>query len=220
MDLGSGALGALHRYVDPLAIDAVLLSHLHADHCLDLCGFYVHAQVPPGRPAAAAPGLRARATPRGRMARAYDLPDDPGMAHEFDFRTLDAGHRCDHRAVHRRGDPGRAPGRGLRPAGHRGRSPRRLHRRHRRRATSSCRLAAGADLLLAEASFRDEADNPPDIHLTGTDCGEVARDAGVGRLVITHVPPWYDKQDDARRGPDGLGRPGRAGPPGRDVRLY
>ena len=41
MDLGSGALGALQRYVDPLGIDAVLLSHLHADHCLDLCGFYV-----------------------------------------------------------------------------------------------------------------------------------------------------------------------------------
>ena len=26
MDLGNGALGALHRYVDPLSIDAVLLS--------------------------------------------------------------------------------------------------------------------------------------------------------------------------------------------------
>jgi ribonuclease BN (tRNA processing enzyme) len=38
LDLGSGALGALHRYADPLAVDAVFLSHLHPDHCMDLCG--------------------------------------------------------------------------------------------------------------------------------------------------------------------------------------
>jgi ribonuclease BN (tRNA processing enzyme) len=37
LDLGNGALGALQRHVDPEAIDAVVLSHLHADHCLDLC---------------------------------------------------------------------------------------------------------------------------------------------------------------------------------------
>jgi ribonuclease BN (tRNA processing enzyme) len=32
VDFGNGALGALHKYVDPLTIDAVLVSHLHADH--------------------------------------------------------------------------------------------------------------------------------------------------------------------------------------------
>ena len=36
VDMGSGALGVLHRYVDPASVEAVLLSHLHADHCLDL----------------------------------------------------------------------------------------------------------------------------------------------------------------------------------------
>ena len=41
LDLGNGALGSLQRYADPLSIDAVMLSHLHADHCLDLCGYYV-----------------------------------------------------------------------------------------------------------------------------------------------------------------------------------
>nr|MBA2717467.1 MBL fold metallo-hydrolase [Propionibacteriales bacterium] len=35
LDLGSGALGPLQRYADLAAIDAVALSHLHADHCLD-----------------------------------------------------------------------------------------------------------------------------------------------------------------------------------------
>ena len=50
VDLGSGALGALQRYADPLSIDAVLLSHLHADHCLDLAGFYVLRKYHPTGP--------------------------------------------------------------------------------------------------------------------------------------------------------------------------
>jgi ribonuclease BN (tRNA processing enzyme) len=56
-------------------------------------------------------------------------------------------------------------------------------------------LAGGADLLLAEASFRSGDDNPPDLHMTGTDCGRTAGRAGVGRLVLTHVPPWHDPAD-------------------------
>ena len=39
--MGNGALGALHNYTDPLDVDGVALSHLHADHCVDLTGFYV-----------------------------------------------------------------------------------------------------------------------------------------------------------------------------------
>ena len=41
LDLGSGALGALQRHTDPLGLDAVVLSHLHPDHCLDLTGLKV-----------------------------------------------------------------------------------------------------------------------------------------------------------------------------------
>ena len=41
LDLGSGALGPLQKYVELDQVDAVALSHLHPDHCLDLCGFYV-----------------------------------------------------------------------------------------------------------------------------------------------------------------------------------
>jgi ribonuclease BN (tRNA processing enzyme) len=53
-------------------------------------------------------------------------------------------------------------------------------------------LAEGADLLLAEASFVSDVDNPPDLHLTGADCGRAAAVGNVARLVLTHVPPWYD----------------------------
>ncbi|WP_031186713.1 MBL fold metallo-hydrolase, partial [Streptomyces sp. NRRL S-1896] len=35
LDLGNGALGALQKYTSLYEVDAVLLSHLHADHCVD-----------------------------------------------------------------------------------------------------------------------------------------------------------------------------------------
>jgi ribonuclease BN (tRNA processing enzyme) len=90
LDLGSGALGALQRYVDTLDVDAVLLSHLHADHCLDLCGYYVLRKYHPAGPQPRLPVYGPKGT-AARMARAYDLPEDPGMNREFDFRSWAPG---------------------------------------------------------------------------------------------------------------------------------
>jgi len=75
-------------------------------------------------------------------------------------------------------------------------------------------IAVGAAVLLAEASFEDSRDIPADLHLTGAECGQIATRAGVGGLVLTHVPPWHDPQvvmDEARRtftGPLSLATPG------------
>ena len=55
-------------------------------------------------------------------------------------------------------------------------------------------LAKGADLLLCEAAFRDDADNPPHVHMTGSEAAATAQQAGVAALVLTHVPPWHDRQ--------------------------
>ncbi len=64
--------------------------------------------------------------------------------------------------------------------------------------TGPCRalgdLAAGSDLLLAEASFLDGVPHPEDLHLTGREAGQAAAAAGVGTLVVTHVPPWYSRE--------------------------
>jgi ribonuclease BN (tRNA processing enzyme) len=41
VDMGSGALGALQQYTSLNDVDAVCLSHLHADHFIDMCSFWV-----------------------------------------------------------------------------------------------------------------------------------------------------------------------------------
>lgn len=191
LDLGNGALGALHRYADPLAVDAVLLSHLHADHCLDLASYYVLRKY---HPAGAQPRIPVWG-PVGtadRMARAYDLPPEPGMHEEFEFLEWDGPVgigpftvepvAVDH-PVPAFGVRISADGAVLAYSGD----------------TGPCagldQLATGADLFLAEASFRAGDVNPTNLHLTGADCGDAARRAGAKRLVLTHVPPWFDPQD-------------------------
>ena len=79
LDLGNGALGALQRHIDPMDIDAVVLSHLHSDHCLDLCGLYVmHRYLPTAASPARIPVYGPRRTGE-RMARAHDLTPPEGM---------------------------------------------------------------------------------------------------------------------------------------------
>ena len=188
LDLGSGALGALHRYADPLSVDAVLLSHLHADHCLDLAGYYVLRKYHPAGPQPRIPVWGPVGT-ADRMARAYDLPTDPGMTAEFDFREWQGPIQVGPFAVEPVPVDHPVPAYGLRVAvdgatlGYSG-------------DTGPCpgfdAVAKTADLLLAEASFRSGDDNPPQLHLTGAECGEAATRGRSRRLVLTHVPPWHD----------------------------
>jgi len=210
LDLGSGALGALQRYADPLSIDAVLLSHLHADHCLDLCGYYVLRKYHPTGPQPPIP-VWGPAGAADRMARAYDLPTDPGMTAEFDFHSwagpvqvgpftvvpMPVAH-----PVAAYGLRIAADGATLAYTGDTGPTP------------VLDDLARDADLFLAEASFRSVDSSPPDLHLTGAEGGAIATRAGARRLVLTHVPPWHDPQEalaEARTtfaGPSELARPG------------
>jgi ribonuclease BN (tRNA processing enzyme) len=210
LDLGNGALGALHRYADPLSIDAVLISHLHADHCLDLCGYYVMRKYHPSGAQPRIPVWGPDGT-ADRMARAYDLPPDPGMNEEFDFRTWDGPVQIGPFAVDPVPVEHPVPAFGLRIAvdgatlAYSG-------------DTAPCpgldEVADGVDLLLAEASFVQGGDNPDGLHLTGADCGAVASRAGVKLLVLTHVPPWHDpavalsEASELYDGPLELARPG------------
>lgn len=64
-------------------------------------------------------------------------------------------------------------------------------------------LVRGVDLFLCEATLADAADESPDLrgHLTGEEAAQIARDAGVGSLLLTHVPERVRQAvlDQARR---------------------
>lgn len=53
LDMGNGALGELQRHVGLYDLDAIFLSHLHADHCIDMCAYFVvrYYRHDGGRPA-------------------------------------------------------------------------------------------------------------------------------------------------------------------------
>ncbi len=188
LDIGSGALGALHRYADPLTIDGVFLSHLHPDHCMDLCGYHVLQRYHPNGPQPRIP-VWGPVGSAERMAAAYGLDPDPGMTEEFDFHEHGPAVTLGPLVVHAVpvvhpvpafGFRVQAGGRTLAYSGDTGPGP------------GLDTLAEGADLLLAEASFQSGDVNPPDMHLTGADCGRAAAHGSAGRLVLTHVPPWHD----------------------------
>ena len=187
LELGNGALGALHNYIDPLCVDGVLVSHLHPDHYMDLCGYYVLRRYGPQGPQPPIPVWG----PTGiadRLAYAYDLPLDPGMREDFDFHEYDGNFELGPFTVEPIEVDHPVLAYGLRISadgatfGYSG-------------DTGPCKgldqVAADVPLLIAEASFRSGEDNPPHLHLTGADCGSVAERMGVGKLVLTHIPPWH-----------------------------
>jgi ribonuclease BN (tRNA processing enzyme) len=190
VDLGSGALGPLQRYCDLDQVDAVLLSHLHADHCLDLCGYSVARLYHPGGPRPRLP-VYAPAGAAERMAAALG-GEGTGMTDAFEFRTLAPGtlqigplrvtaahmnhpvetfgFRLDHAGATLAYSADTGP------------------------CDELVELAAAADVLLCEASFLDAPGLPEDLHLTASQAGAAAARAGVGRLVLTHLVAWNDRE--------------------------
>lgn len=214
LDLGSGAFGPLQGLVDPTEIDAIVLSHLHADHCIDLTAWDVaaaHSTTAPWRPVV----TYAPSGARERIARAAAVEEDEEvkLGRSFEFWTIEEASPvtigCFRLTFARVAHPVEAyairveaPQGVLVYSGDTGPTP------------VLDELARGADLLLAEASFADRAGLPADLHMSGRQAGECAASAGVGTLVITHVPAWEDADGrvvEARRSFDGrilLAEPG------------
>jgi ribonuclease BN (tRNA processing enzyme) len=203
LDCGPGAMGALYRYLDPREIDAFGLSHLHADHCLDLCGYHVAACYSPSAPWPRRP-VYAPANAASRLARAYEVLGPDGQGSEsgesiaerfqwhvwqssqrigpFTVRTVRVEHPVEAYAIRVEEE---APGGGvLVYSGDTGPSD------------ALVRLAEGADLLLIESAFLDDgSDNPPGMHLSGAQAAAIAKVSGARAAVLTHIPPWH-KPDD------------------------
>jgi len=199
LDCGPGAMGALYRYLDPREVDAIALSHLHADHCLDLCGYYVAALYSPNAPWPRCP-VYAPANAASRIAQAYEVPNGdsgaselgPSIAEHFDWRiwqpsqrigpftvrTVRVNHPVEAYAIRVQEDNPR--GGAMVYSGDTGPSE------------ALVQLANGVDLLLVESAFLDHPDNPHGMHLSGAQAAAIGQDAGVAAIVLTHIPPWHE----------------------------
>jgi len=192
LDLGHGAFGALQRYVDPADVDAMIVSHLHADHCIDLTAYIVSLRYGGqghGRPDRPLP-LIGPPRIRERLGTAYDpFAADLGLDELFRFEEATPtelgpfgvtfapmNHPTPTNAIRLRyGD------RTLVYSADTGESPELIE------------LARGADVLLCEASFGPDDEYVPNLHLTGRQAGEHAAKADVQRLIVTHIPPWVPR---------------------------
>ncbi|HUK73756.1 MAG TPA: MBL fold metallo-hydrolase [Streptosporangiaceae bacterium] len=189
LDLGNGALGALQRHVGLYDVDAICLSHLHSDHCLDMCPYWVARNYAPDGPRPPIPVYGPDGS-ADRLAQAAGLDSQPGMTAVFDFVSMHPGRRqigpfavtVDHveHPVETFGFRIEHAGKVLAYSGDTGES------------AALVMLAKSADVLLCEASFLDGPGLPERLHLTGREAGEHATRAGVDHLVLTHVVPGND----------------------------
>ena len=194
IDMGNGSLGALQRHAPLFGVNAVVLSHLHADHCVDLYSYSIARTYSPDGPQPPIPVYGPAGT-RERIGLIHGPGGDDGLTQRFTFETLAPGPlrigpfdvtlaHMNH-PVETFGFRFAHDGRTLAYTGDTGETE------------AVVGLADGADLFLSEAAFLDGPGLPPDLHLTARQAAGYASRAGVGRLVLTHLQPW--NEPDAAR---------------------
>ena len=199
LDCGHGVLANLGHVLDPMALDGVFISHAHPDHLVDLYSLQALLRYAPEGPA---PPLDLFC-PAGTVERMSCLLSEDGgreFAEAFRTRTLVAGEpvvvgalavepvAVDH------GDDAF----GFRVSDGAGTL---FYTSDARHGPELVRAAEGTDVLLAEATL-PAAYQGRAPHLTGEEAASVAEEAGVGRLVLTHLWPTADHGailDGARR---------------------
>jgi ribonuclease BN (tRNA processing enzyme) len=206
LDCGCGVFGKLRAVRDYAAVDAVVISHLHADHILDLIPFasgliYAprHQPVPvaghpgtsdPPRPRLIAPP-GARATLRRLSAAAgmseehiekafrleeYD-PGDTVVVGDLQLRFQPVPHFLPTHAVSISNGDGRI-----------------TYSADSSPSDDLCAFARDTDLLLIEATLPRPEREGPRGHLTPEEAGEHGRRASARRVVLTHISDELDAE--------------------------
>lgn len=187
-DAGPGTFTSLP--VDSDLIDAVVISHQHPDHCADLLIAF-HAWNYRPDPRKGIPVYAPQAV-WDRVSGFLEKGPDSDLYETFDFHPVWTGDQIevgdvsvsftemDH-PVPTVGSRWEASNRTLFFTGDTG------------PAGAWRDQARGVDVLLSEASYQGavEGKEYPQ-HMTAGEAGQIARDVGAKKLVLTHIPPYLD----------------------------
>ncbi len=186
VDAGSGTLAQLQRYVRLDGLDAIWISHLHADHSADLLTAYYAALYADIRLPAPIP-LYAPAGTADRLAHFLtNTSTRSPVESAFAVHELYDGHRARVGALTL---TSRAVAHGMPAFAVRvdGAGGSLVYSGDTAPCPGLTGLAEGCDVLLCEAeSDRPPADGEP-VHHTPEEAGATARAADAGRLIVTHV---------------------------------
>ncbi len=200
LDAGPGTLANLQRHYELTEIDAIVVTHEHPDHWLDLAMAYIACRYFVDRAPMPVYGTA------GTHALARALAGVHDLSPTIDWRTISDGanvtigdqqwsfSRTDHpvETLAPRVDSG---GRSFAFSADTG------------DGWSFANLGEGIDLALCEATFLHEELNPPSPHLSALQAGAMAAGAGVRRLLLTHLAPGSDAAAFGREATEAFGAP-------------
>ena len=192
VDAGTGTFMALAELIDPGTLDAVVISHVHVDHCSDIFGLYGFLAYGPGGHVPVKVFI-----PEGGAAHMASFARATGehiFNHVLDFEEVAAG------AAATIGDVALRFGEAIHPV------PAVVTRFDAGGASlvysgdtgpggDLIEIAADSGLLLCEASIqgvRDQQTYP--YHLTAIEAGEIASWSGAEQLVLTHIGALLDPE--------------------------
>jgi ribonuclease BN (tRNA processing enzyme) len=187
LDLGQGSFARVFAHVAPTELAAVVVSHLHPDHFVDLVPFrhYLRYEFDPPR------RIRVLA-PAGLAGRLDSLHDEPGFAgaaldveHLREGRLQVGSLSLEARLVAHTAESyalriSEATGPGLVYSGDCG------------RASDIAPLIRPGDTLLSEVSFGPGPVPAGVLHLDAPAVGALASASGAGRVLLTHLQMGHD----------------------------
>ncbi len=188
IDAGPGSFANLQRHIDPTEVNAIILSHLHLDHCTDLFPYSYWKRYGPGK---STPPMDVYA-PAGAPELLGSLAGgDPTFEGHINFKPIDqtlileidpfelrfctTRHpietyairaKCGTQVVGYTADTGPS-----RPV---------------------LDFVWGANLLIAEASNQQATPESAPLHMSAAEAGEMAAQACVSQLALTHIVPGLD----------------------------
>ena len=189
LDLGQGSFPRLARAMEPSRLDAVVVSHLHPDHFIDLVPLrhYLRWEFDPIR--------RMRVIAPGELGERLDaLHAETGFtAAALDLETLGPGERrlaaftLEARRVTHTDDSY-----GFRVSVGDGAEPGLVYSGDCGRGEDLDRLVRPGDALLCEVSFGAGPVPVDAMHLDGPAVGALAARTGAGRVLLTHLQMGFD----------------------------